>query len=521
MNDAELLQAYANERSESAFRAIVERYLRLVYGACWRQLGDRHLAEDATQGVFVLLSQRAGKLQQRRVAGWLLTVSRYVCANIRKTQIRRERREQVVAMRQQHDAENTNPQILAMLDEGLGQLSDADREALVLRYLQEQPLRDVGQSLGVSEEAARKRVDRGLGRLRKWFGRRGIQTSAVALAAVLSEQESASGLTASTQAAITENIVRACHVSAPGGSMVVGLGLAKGIKTMMLLAKLKIAAMVLAAVLASGGASWLVMTQVRAKTDTPKAVAPATQPATPTTQALAVDLSTPEKVLDSLIKALKELDRDRTYQCLGVDPKRKPMPTDGSIAVNFAQIRLVNAAVNAFGPVGEEARDFVTLDMAVELLKDLMGILGNSIVIEDNSAVLVINLPEVAMQLLPGDINARAKQWQNGMLRFRKINDKWVFDYDRSVRTTIVLFGPGRDPLAIKDPASQAQFLIQMADARQQTADEIESGAFKSWEQAKRKLYDRIQAIFDKHGQGIKGCSINAWPISDAEAEKM
>jgi RNA polymerase sigma factor (sigma-70 family) len=521
MNDADLLRAYVKDRSEDAFRSLVDRYVRLVYGACWRQLHDRHLAEDATQGVFVLLSERAGKLRQDPIAGWLLTTARYACANIRKTQMRRERREQVVAMRQQHDAENTNPQILAMLDEGLGQLSDADREALVLRYLQEQPLRDVGQSLGVSEEAARKRVDRGLARLRKWFGRRGVQTSAVALAAVLSEQESASGLTASTQAAITENIVRACHVGAAGGSMVVGLGVAKGIKTMMLLAKLKIAAMVLAAVLASGGASWLVMTQVRAKTDTPKALAPATQPATPTTQALAVDLSTPEKTLDSLILALKELDRDRTYQCLGVDPKRKPRPTDGSIAVNLAQNRLIGVAVKAFGPVGEEARDFVTLDMAVELLKDLIGILGQNVVIESDTAVLVINVPDLAMQLLSGDIKEAAKQWQGKMLRFRKIKDNWVFDLDRSMRSSIVLVGPGHDDLPIKDPADQAAFLLQLANARDQTAADIDAGRLESWDQAKQKLHERTQAIFDKYGQGFTGMAVNAWPISDAEAEKL
>src|SRR5437763_1971371 len=98
MDDSQLLQEYVTNGSASAFAALVERYLRLVHGACLRQLGDRQLAEDATQGVFVLLSMRAGSVRQARLAGWLLTAARYASANIRKSAARRERREKVVAM---------------------------------------------------------------------------------------------------------------------------------------------------------------------------------------------------------------------------------------------------------------------------------------------------------------------------------------------------------------------------------------------------------------------------------------
>src|SRR5438094_4424895 len=141
MTDAELLAEYSNQRCESAFRTLMSRYVNLVYGSCLRQLRDRQLAEDAAQGVFVLLSQKAGSLRQQPcVAGWLLTSARYACANMRKIQRRRARRELVVAMN--HDAQSPVDAIdgamIAELDEGLQRLGPGDRDAVVLRYLQDQ-----------------------------------------------------------------------------------------------------------------------------------------------------------------------------------------------------------------------------------------------------------------------------------------------------------------------------------------------------------------------------------------------
>ena len=57
MNDQQLLTRYAADRSPDAFAAIVHANVDLVYAAARRQLQDSHLAEDVTQGVFLLLSQ--------------------------------------------------------------------------------------------------------------------------------------------------------------------------------------------------------------------------------------------------------------------------------------------------------------------------------------------------------------------------------------------------------------------------------------------------------------------------------
>jgi hypothetical protein len=61
----------------------------------------------------------------------------------------------------------------------------ADRDALVLRFFQDQDLRRVGSALGIGEDAAQKRVSRALERLRELLAKRGVTSTASALAIVL------------------------------------------------------------------------------------------------------------------------------------------------------------------------------------------------------------------------------------------------------------------------------------------------------------------------------------------------
>src|SRR5436190_12947815 len=77
-------------------------------------------------------------------------------------------------------------EIRAVLDEALHELGETDRDALLLRFFEQRDMADVGAGLGASAEAARKRVDRALDRLRAMLARRGITTTAGALGVALS-----------------------------------------------------------------------------------------------------------------------------------------------------------------------------------------------------------------------------------------------------------------------------------------------------------------------------------------------
>ncbi|MBU6399162.1 MAG: sigma-70 family RNA polymerase sigma factor [Verrucomicrobia bacterium] len=187
MTDWELLQAYAHQRSEQAFATLMQRHLALVYSAALRQVVDPALAEDISQAVFVLLARKAGSLPPSAVlCGWLFRTTRFVARAAMRTEQRYRRRQQeAVAMQMQEGTEVGWEKIAPVLDEAVMRLPEMDRTAVLLRYFERKSFQDVGLDLGITEEAAKKRVARALDRLRGFFHRHHQVSSAMVLGSAL------------------------------------------------------------------------------------------------------------------------------------------------------------------------------------------------------------------------------------------------------------------------------------------------------------------------------------------------
>ncbi|MGO9204204.1 MAG: sigma-70 family RNA polymerase sigma factor [Limisphaerales bacterium] len=189
MHDSQLLDEYVSRNSETAFQSLVSRYLNLVHSTALRQVRNAPLAEEVAQAVFILLAHKASRLRKAKnlvLGGWLYRTTRFVAARALRGELRRQRREgEAFQMQQISSADETWRRIAPLLDEGMEQLGQTDRDAVILRFFQDEPLRAVGGALGISEEAARKRVSRSLEKLRAFFVRRGFTLSTAALAVAL------------------------------------------------------------------------------------------------------------------------------------------------------------------------------------------------------------------------------------------------------------------------------------------------------------------------------------------------
>lgn len=192
-DDTELLRRYLAERSEPAFAELVQRHLGLVYATALRRVGyDSHLAEEVAQKVFTDLARKAPALTGRAsLTGWLYLGAQVTSATVVRSERRRKARESApAAMDQLHPTSDPAPdwrRLRPLLDEMLGDLRETDREALVLRFFEQRSFAEVGAALRVTEEAARKRVDRTLEKLRTLLARRGFTSTGAMIGAALGE----------------------------------------------------------------------------------------------------------------------------------------------------------------------------------------------------------------------------------------------------------------------------------------------------------------------------------------------
>lgn len=254
--DGDLLRLYTTRNSQPAFAEIGRRYARLVYATCLREIGDAALAEDAAQGVFLLLSQKASALARREtLADWLHTASRYVARNLG----RQERRRQMNEARAAREApplrfDSDNPlweHIEPHLDDALSRLKPADRNAVLLRFVQEQSLAEVGACLGLSENTARMRVSRALEKIRAHLNKAGIAVSVGLLSALLEEQTSQAAVPATLLARLAGG---AATLNAVVPSATLGVAVRQASQRLVVLPVLKMLVVALLIVSCVGGA---------------------------------------------------------------------------------------------------------------------------------------------------------------------------------------------------------------------------------------------------------------------------
>ncbi len=220
--DRELLRDYTERGSESAFQALVERHLDLVFATAHRGLNDTGAAQEISQNVFIALARKAAWLRgETNLAGWLHKTALLEVRRWWRGELRRQRREQT-AVELGTTMKNEDSPLKALageLDEGLLELREKDRTALMLRYVERRTHREIGLLLGAREDAVRMRIHKALEQLTGFFQRRGYAVPAAATTATL--------LTSSAKAAPAGAVLLVTRfaTTAAGGGGATGLKL--------------------------------------------------------------------------------------------------------------------------------------------------------------------------------------------------------------------------------------------------------------------------------------------------------
>ncbi len=243
--DGQLLNRFLAQRDEAAFEALVRRHGPMVLGVCRRILKNAEDAEDAFQATFLVLVRKAATITKREtMGGWLYGVARKTALKAREAGERRrakERRVGEMSPRQTHSADG-GWELQAVLDQELGRLPDKYRVPIVLCDLEGRTRRQAARQLGWPEGTLSGRLARARALLARRLARHGLAVAGGALVGNVAMACVPNALVAST--------VRAASGLAAGGAAAAAASarvaaLADGVVKGMLLARLKIATLVL------------------------------------------------------------------------------------------------------------------------------------------------------------------------------------------------------------------------------------------------------------------------------------
>ncbi len=204
-SDADLLECFVDRREEAAFAALVRRHGARVRSACRRVLVGEHDAEDVAQATFLLLAQKADRLDPRdSIGGWLCGVARRLSLHARAGALRRSRRETPVAAisgisddweawaipegwHPSADplAEIVRRDLKRLLDTELDRLPEKYRAPIVLCDLEGLTHEEAAARLGCPAGSLSRRLGKARTLLRQRLSSRGLAAAGVLLLAVM------------------------------------------------------------------------------------------------------------------------------------------------------------------------------------------------------------------------------------------------------------------------------------------------------------------------------------------------
>ncbi|MEM6927237.1 MAG: sigma-70 family RNA polymerase sigma factor [Myxococcota bacterium] len=188
-SDAELVQRF-KQGDREAYAEIVRRYDNRVFTLCMRWMGDRQLAEDVAQDVFLALFKSLSKFRgDAQLSTWIYRVVVNHCKNRRQYRRRRhmDRHEALEGRRADDDdgpvrqipddGPGTDAPLHAaeaedLVQSGLAQLDEEQRQIIVLRDVQDLSYEEIGSILDLPRGTVKSRLHRARAQLATILGRR-------------------------------------------------------------------------------------------------------------------------------------------------------------------------------------------------------------------------------------------------------------------------------------------------------------------------------------------------------------
>jgi len=169
MNDEQIIERVLVGDTE-AYRLLVERHERSVFGFVHGMVRNMSDVEDLAQEVFIAAFKNLGSFDARRAkfSTWLLTIAHNRCCNhLKRRSVKSGEMSDVMCGAASPDAAAANRETRNRLDEALNSMSIEQRTAFILAEIQQIPLAEIAAMEGIPLGTVKSRLSRAKERLRR------------------------------------------------------------------------------------------------------------------------------------------------------------------------------------------------------------------------------------------------------------------------------------------------------------------------------------------------------------------
>ena len=166
----------SKEQLDAEFSELYRTHLRDVYSYSYYRVGNHHDAEDLTEQTFLQAYRHFERAQResegRPLRPWLIRIAHNLAANHYRDRARRpqsslEETEVTRPLRTAHTTEDVveGRDELARILEGVGELPDERREALIMRFALGMDNREIARAMGKTDGATKVLIHRAIRQL--------------------------------------------------------------------------------------------------------------------------------------------------------------------------------------------------------------------------------------------------------------------------------------------------------------------------------------------------------------------
>jgi len=165
MTDSELLDLYYTGHNQEWVGILMERYTLLLLGVCMKYLKDENEAKDCVQQIFLKVLTEIGRYKIDYFKSWLYIVAKNHCL----MRLRNKGANAMKELRDQHaigtDADKfdliANEKTYDLLEEALGELSEEQKQCVILFYLKKNSYQQISEKTGYGQMQVKSYIQNG------------------------------------------------------------------------------------------------------------------------------------------------------------------------------------------------------------------------------------------------------------------------------------------------------------------------------------------------------------------------